>query len=117
MPMLADWLTVLVIGCLAVISPGPNLAIILRNSLVYLRRPPRQVLVGEPHEQGFKIRTDGGSAPSGAIPEGPCATDQFAVPLQQGLRFEQEDDLHPAGTRPHAPGVRQRRQFPSKDQQ
>ena len=65
MPMLADWLTVLVIGCLAVISPGPNLAIILRNSLVYLRRPPRQVLVGEPHEQGFKIRTDGGSAPTG----------------------------------------------------
>lgn len=38
MPMLTDWLIVLVIGCLAVISPGPNLAIILRNSLVYSRR-------------------------------------------------------------------------------
>lgn len=38
MSMLTDWLTVLVIGCLAVISPGPNLAIILRNSLVYSRR-------------------------------------------------------------------------------
>jgi RhtB (resistance to homoserine/threonine) family protein len=38
MPTLTDWVTVLVIGCLAVISPGPNLAIILRNSLVYSRR-------------------------------------------------------------------------------
>jgi RhtB (resistance to homoserine/threonine) family protein len=38
MPILADWLTVIVIGCLAVISPGPNLAIMLRNSLVYSRR-------------------------------------------------------------------------------
>lgn len=34
---LTDWLTVLVIGCFAVMSPGPNLLITLRNSLAYSR--------------------------------------------------------------------------------
>lgn len=33
-----DWLTVVVVGCLAVISPGANLAIVLRNSLADSRR-------------------------------------------------------------------------------
>lgn len=37
MPSLADWLSVLVVGCLAVIAPGPNLAMTLRNSLGYSR--------------------------------------------------------------------------------
>ena len=38
MPFLADWLTVFLVGCLAVMSPGPNLAVTLRNSLSYSRR-------------------------------------------------------------------------------
>jgi RhtB (resistance to homoserine/threonine) family protein len=38
MPLFSDWLTVLAIGCLAVMTPGPNLAITLRNSLAYTRR-------------------------------------------------------------------------------
>lgn len=38
MPTLMDWLTVLVVGCLAVISPGPNLVITLRNSIGYGRQ-------------------------------------------------------------------------------
>lgn len=38
MMMLTDWLTVLGVGCLAVISPGANLAIVLRNSVAYSRR-------------------------------------------------------------------------------
>lgn len=37
MPTLVDWLTVLAVGCLAVISPGPNLVITLRNSIGYGR--------------------------------------------------------------------------------
>lgn len=36
-PSLADWLSVLVVGCLAVVAPGPNLAMTLRNSLGYSR--------------------------------------------------------------------------------
>jgi len=34
---LAGWLTVFVVGCLAVVSPGPNMAITLRNSLAHSR--------------------------------------------------------------------------------
>ena len=34
---MSDWLTVLVIGCFAVMSPGPNLLITLRNSLAHSR--------------------------------------------------------------------------------
>jgi RhtB (resistance to homoserine/threonine) family protein len=46
MPQLQDWLTIVVIGCLAVIAPGPNLAIVLRNSLVYSRRAGVYTAVG-----------------------------------------------------------------------
>lgn len=35
---LAGWLTVFVVGCLAVMSPGPNMAMTLKNSLAYSRR-------------------------------------------------------------------------------
>lgn len=35
--MLMDWATVLAVGCLAVASPGPNLAVTLRNSVAYSR--------------------------------------------------------------------------------
>lgn len=38
LPFITDWLIVLSIGLLAVMSPGPNLAITLRNSLVYSRK-------------------------------------------------------------------------------
>jgi RhtB (resistance to homoserine/threonine) family protein len=43
---LANWLTVFIIGCLAVISPGPNLAITLRNGLVYSRKAGVYTAVG-----------------------------------------------------------------------
>ncbi len=46
MPVLADWLTVVVVGLLAVISPGANLAIVLRNSLAYSRRAGVYTAVG-----------------------------------------------------------------------
>ena len=35
---LAGWATVFVFGCLAVMSPGPNMAMVLRNSLAHSRR-------------------------------------------------------------------------------
>ncbi|MBD2102755.1 LysE family transporter [Leptolyngbya sp. FACHB-261] len=38
MQFLTDWLVVFSVGCLAVTSPGPNLAITLRNSLAYSRQ-------------------------------------------------------------------------------
>ena len=46
MPVLADWLTVVVVGLLAVISPGANLAIVLRNSLAYSRRAGVYTAIG-----------------------------------------------------------------------
>ncbi len=46
MPSLTDWLMIFVIGCLAVTSPGPNLAITLRNSLVYSRQAGVYTAVG-----------------------------------------------------------------------
>jgi RhtB (resistance to homoserine/threonine) family protein len=38
MPFFADWLTVFFLGLLAVVSPGPDFALTLRNSLVYSRK-------------------------------------------------------------------------------
>jgi RhtB (resistance to homoserine/threonine) family protein len=46
MSFFADWLTVLAIGCLAVMAPGPNLAMILRNSLAYSRQSGIYTAVG-----------------------------------------------------------------------
>ncbi len=38
MPLFTDWLTVFSLGLLAVVSPGPDFALTLRNSLVYSRK-------------------------------------------------------------------------------
>lgn len=38
MQFLSDWFTIFVVGCLAVINPGPNFFITLRNSLAYSRQ-------------------------------------------------------------------------------
>jgi RhtB (resistance to homoserine/threonine) family protein len=38
MPVIQDWLTVFVLGCLVVMFPGPNFAMILRNSLLRSRQ-------------------------------------------------------------------------------
>jgi RhtB (resistance to homoserine/threonine) family protein len=38
MLVIQDWLTVFVLGCLVVMFPGPNFAMILRNSLLRSRR-------------------------------------------------------------------------------
>ncbi len=46
MPFVGEWLTVIVVGCLAVIVPGPNLAITLRNSVAYSRRAGVYTAVG-----------------------------------------------------------------------
>jgi threonine/homoserine/homoserine lactone efflux protein len=35
---MAGWLTVFLVGCLAVMSPGPNMAMALKNSLAHSRR-------------------------------------------------------------------------------
>lgn len=45
-PYLAEWLTVLVVGWLAVMSPGPDLAMTLRNSLGFSRRAGLFTAVG-----------------------------------------------------------------------
>ncbi|MDD2309487.1 MAG: LysE family transporter [Desulfuromonadaceae bacterium] len=34
---LSEWLTVLIIGWFVVITPGPNMAIVIRNSLIHSR--------------------------------------------------------------------------------
>lgn len=36
--LFADWLTVLIVGWFVVITPGPNMAIVMRNSLVHSRQ-------------------------------------------------------------------------------
>lgn len=46
MLVLADWVTVLIVGWLAVASPGPNLALVLRNSLAYSRSAGIYTAVG-----------------------------------------------------------------------
>jgi RhtB (resistance to homoserine/threonine) family protein len=46
MSFFTDWLTVLAIGCLAVMAPGPNLAMTLRNSLSYSRQSGIYTAVG-----------------------------------------------------------------------
>ncbi len=38
MPFVVDWLTIFVLGCLAVMSPGPNFLMTLRNSVMHSRR-------------------------------------------------------------------------------
>lgn len=38
MSYFTDWLTIVFVGAVAVISPGPNLVVTLRNSLVHTRR-------------------------------------------------------------------------------
>jgi RhtB (resistance to homoserine/threonine) family protein len=38
MPVIQDWLTVFVLGCLVVMFPGPNFAMILRNSVLRSRK-------------------------------------------------------------------------------
>lgn len=38
MSVLSDWLTVAIVGLLVVLAPGPNFAIVVRNSLLYSRR-------------------------------------------------------------------------------
>ncbi len=46
MSFFADWLTVVAIGCFAVMSPGANFAITLRNSLIYSRATGVYTAVG-----------------------------------------------------------------------
>jgi RhtB (resistance to homoserine/threonine) family protein len=46
MSFVLDWLTILVIGLFAVMSPGPNLAITLRHSLIYSRKAGIYTAVG-----------------------------------------------------------------------
>ncbi|MDP3143163.1 MAG: LysE family transporter [Candidatus Omnitrophota bacterium] len=36
--LFADWLTVFVVGWFVIITPGPNMAIVFRNSLIYSRQ-------------------------------------------------------------------------------
>ncbi len=46
MSFLNDWLTVFFIGLLAVVSPGPDFALTLRNSLVYSRQAGIYTAIG-----------------------------------------------------------------------
>jgi RhtB (resistance to homoserine/threonine) family protein len=46
MSFFADWITVVAIGCLAVMAPGPNLAMTLRSSLAYSRQSGIYTAVG-----------------------------------------------------------------------
>ncbi len=42
----SDWLTVAIVGTLVVLAPGPNIAIIIRNSLLYSRRAAAWTAIG-----------------------------------------------------------------------
>ena len=44
--LFTDWLTVLVVGWFVVIAPGPNMAIVFRNSLIYSRKAGVATAVG-----------------------------------------------------------------------
>lgn len=46
MPLFSDWLTVLAVGLVVVITPGANFAITLRNSLVYSQQAGVYTVVG-----------------------------------------------------------------------
>lgn len=46
MHFLSDWFTIFVVGCLAVMSPGPNFFITLRNTLAYSRQAGVYTAVG-----------------------------------------------------------------------
>lgn len=46
MTFIADWLAVFVVRCLAVTSPGPNLAVPLRDGLAYSRKAGLYTAVG-----------------------------------------------------------------------
>ncbi len=46
MPFLTNWLTVFFVGLVAVISPGPDFALTLRNSLTYSRRAGIYTAIG-----------------------------------------------------------------------
>jgi RhtB (resistance to homoserine/threonine) family protein len=46
MTFFTGWLTVFIVGCLAVMSPGPDLAMTIRNSLTYSRQAGIRTAVG-----------------------------------------------------------------------
>jgi len=46
MLVIQDWFTVFVLGCLVVMFPGPNFAVILRNSLLRSRRADLYTALG-----------------------------------------------------------------------
>jgi len=46
MPLLADWVTVFVVGLVVVITPGANFTMTLRNSLLYSRQAGLYTTVG-----------------------------------------------------------------------
>ncbi|MBD2459581.1 LysE family transporter [Oscillatoria sp. FACHB-1407] len=46
MTLLTEWLTVLGVGCIAVMSPGPNFVMTLRNSLSHSRRAGIYTAIG-----------------------------------------------------------------------
>ena len=54
--------------------------------------PPRQS-----HDEGLDLGGDGWAAARLRVPDGPLAADQLTMPLQYGLRLEQEQDRVQAG--------------------
>ena len=46
MSFFADWLTVFIVGTIAVVSPGPDFALTLRNSLTYSRQAGIYTAIG-----------------------------------------------------------------------
>ncbi len=91
----------------------PDAVAELAQLTLQLAVTPRPVLLGKPQNQGLEIIADAWPTPRRSVPERPFPPYQLSMPFQQGLGFEQEDDL----AEPRAAVVRQRRQFPGKDKQ
>lgn len=69
----AGWVTVFLVGCLAVMSPGPNMAMTLKNSLA--------------HSRGAGVRTAAGLAAGDAVHVSYCLVGIAVVISQSILLF------------------------------
>ena len=74
---------------------------------------PSWVLLRQPQDQGLEFGTRWRTAPQRSFLEGPFSTTELAVPFEQCLRFEQENNL----TKPSTSRGRHRGQLSSQDDQ
>ncbi len=54
---------------------------------------PGRILLSKTQEQLFDVRVRGWPARIASLNEGPLTADQVGVPLEQGIRLEEEDHV------------------------